>query len=85
MPNLDEIVYELYRKLTGNRIPNDPDMILLKATLQAWGEQVLIEFTEKYVQDHPEDYDGPCLCGECWSSAPLSCDTLYAIGFATQS
>jgi hypothetical protein len=32
-------------------------------------EQALIDFTDKYVVDHPDGYDGPCLCRECKENA----------------
>ena len=29
----------------------------------------LLGMTTKYFDEHPEDYDGPCLCKECCSLA----------------
>lgn len=53
---------------------NDPDHIdkavsraakPIQRLIKVIREQALLDFTEKFVTDHPQDYEGPCLCEEC--------------------
>jgi len=61
-------------RINGNWFCEDPKHIEaatfislspIKSAIEKAKEQALIEFTEKYVGDHPQGYEGPCLCREC--------------------
>ena len=69
MSDVKATARELYEVLFGMGIYRAPKIPIIERTLLAYGESALIEFTEKYLTEHPEGYDGPCLCDECKRNA----------------